>query len=441
MGPVYRAISLDISNGPFSGQRNADSQAGPRLLQGKLSTGFCALVFFGTSQFTFRLGIQPVLLLAIYGTCLWFLLERPASLRVAFPMLLLPLLAFIFSAWSINPELSAYRSFQLLMTTFMGIVIANTVPAYRMMILMCLCELTITGLSLLNSVITFLPPAYDRGEFVGVMTHKNHLSHAVIFSGAGCLTLASYWRMPLLGVLGVVALFPVLEWTESAGGKVLYALVLVLLFLFWLRHSSSQIRNRVIIFLALAVVAGVLSLFTVASDVIPSALEALGKDSTLTGRTILWKFGVGHFWDHPLTGYGFKAFWSEPSYTRDYLRAYVDPRTSIFHNGYIEIIVALGFIGGGIGISIFVATVVRVARWYIRDATITSAYYLYCMLFMLIASLVEPLLFGVHSFNHILVVLAFCYAGQGLKKSRRLRKSGQPITSYPADEPPALGSD
>ena len=371
---------------------------------------FCGFVFFATSQFSFRLGIQPVLLLIIYGICVAYVVTRPNLLRPIWPILVLPVAALILSVWSVDPALSAYRSFQLIMTTLMGVVIAYLLPPYRAMILICLCEMAITSLSILNSVVTFLPPAYDRGEFIGVMTHKNHLAHAVIFSGAGALTLAFYWRVPLLGFALTAALFPVLASTESAGGKVLYALLLVLVSLFWLRRCPQTIRNRVVIGASLVALCLIAGLMNVLSDLIPRMLDTLGKDSTLTGRTILWKFGVEHFWNRPLTGYGFQAFWSEPSYTREYLRAYVDPRTSIFHNGYIEIIVALGVIGGGLGILIFFGCVYRTILWYVRDATITSSYFAFCMLFMMIASFVEPLLFGVHSFNHILVVLAFCYA-------------------------------
>ncbi len=367
-------------------------------------------IFFMTSQFAFRLGIQPFGLLAIYAICAFFVITRPEWLRSIWPVLGVPMIALALSLWSIDPALSAYRSIQLLMTTLMGVIVANLLPPYRAMILISLCELSITGLSLLNSVVVFLPPAFDRGEFIGVLAHKNHLSHAVIFSGAGLLALAFYFRMSFLGILGAICLFPVLDATESAGGKVLYFLLLVLVSLFWLRHQPWILRQRIFAAFCIAISCVLAVILTCYSELISTSIEALGKDSTLTGRTILWKFGFERFWDHPLTGYGFQAFWNEPSFTREYLRAFVDPRTSIFHNGYIEILVALGLVGGGIGIALFVACVWSTLRWYLLDATITSAFFAFCMLLMLIASFVEPLLFGVHSFNHILVVLAYCYS-------------------------------
>lgn len=370
----------------------------------------CIFVFLATSQFTFRLGIQPFMLVLVYAGCLAYILMRPGILRSAGLVLLAPVVALILSVWSVNIGLSAYRSFQLLMTTFMGIVIAHHVAPHRAMIAICLCELAITGLSVLNAVFPFLAPAFYNGEFIGVMTHKNHLAHAVIFAGAGCLALGYYWRVPGLGFAAAIALFPVLERAESAGGKVLYALLICLVVLFWLRHVPPAIRVRWIWGAMILVMIGVIGLCTIWSGWIAMGLEALGKDSTLTGRTVLWKFGLDHAVTHPLTGYGFQAFWSEPSYTRDYLRTYVDPRTSIFHNGYIEIVVALGLIGGGACIVAFFAGFYRAARWYCRDATVTSAFFLFAILFMAVASLVEPLLFGVHSFNHIMVVMSVCYA-------------------------------
>ncbi len=65
---------------------------------------------------------------------------------------------------------------------------------------------------------------------------------------------------------------------------------------------------------------------------------ALGRDSTLTGRTEIWAGLMPDLQRHPVLGYGFGAFWTpERSETHD--------RAKEAHNGYLDVWLGLGVIG------------------------------------------------------------------------------------------------
>jgi len=83
-----------------------------------------------------------------------------------------------------------------------------------------------------------------------------------------------------------------------------------------------------------------LSLFSI--FIAPTLLGTLGRDSTLTGRTDIWKL-VLSMAGNPLVGTGFESFWLGPRLHRvwNVYRFHLNEA----HNGYIEVYINLGWIG------------------------------------------------------------------------------------------------
>jgi len=65
--------------------------------------------------------------------------------------------------------------------------------------------------------------------------------------------------------------------------------------------------------------------------------SALGRDSTLTGRSAIWGYLVPLALSRPILGHGWVGFWTKE--TRESF--YFFPA----HNGYLETILATGFVG------------------------------------------------------------------------------------------------
>jgi exopolysaccharide production protein ExoQ len=74
-------------------------------------------------------------------------------------------------------------------------------------------------------------------------------------------------------------------------------------------------------------------------------LEALGRDSTLTGRTEVWEV-VLDLNSNALLGAGFESFWLGPRLEKMWSMYWWHPNQA--HNGYIEVVLNLGWVGLGI---------------------------------------------------------------------------------------------
>src|SRR5262249_23969425 len=71
------------------------------------------------------------------------------------------------------------------------------------------------------------------------------------------------------------------------------------------------------------------------------ALEQMGRDPTLTGRTAIWEIVLKEM-ANPIVGTGFESFWLGDRLTR-IQSLHVELNES--HNGYLEIFLTLGWIG------------------------------------------------------------------------------------------------
>src|SRR5262249_49961529 len=76
-----------------------------------------------------------------------------------------------------------------------------------------------------------------------------------------------------------------------------------------------------------------------------SILEHLGKDSSLTGRTVLWDFGVAAFNERPWLGFGYKGWWTGEGTDAALLQIVAQQELWMFHNNFIEVAVAFGVLG------------------------------------------------------------------------------------------------
>jgi len=91
-------------------------------------------------------------------------------------------------------------------------------------------------------------------------------------------------------------------------------------------------------------------------------LGLLGKDPTLTGRTILWQYVVFYIGEKPLLGWGLTAFWSpiNPAYTE--IANAVGWTVPEAHNGLLEMLLEVGVVGSLLLISVWLRNIVLAAR-------------------------------------------------------------------------------
>ncbi len=89
---------------------------------------------------------------------------------------------------------------------------------------------------------------------------------------------------------------------------------------------------------------------------------AIERDSSLTGRTLLWQELLDQFGLHSLYGAGYNGFWTSlnPQARLLVLRIGWDPGQA--HNGYLDVLNELGIIGAGIFLLLLLQMSVRIVR-------------------------------------------------------------------------------
>jgi len=186
-------------------------------------------------------------------------------------------------------------------------------------------------------------------EWVGVSTQKNGLGELCDFLG-----LAILWRIRcayrdredprrkrhLLALSAVFAMIVWLLWMCDSMTSI-SALIMAMIVMFFLTRPIFQNRTALVHLLVATLFSFTLyALFFQSSG---SLLENLGRNPTLTGRTEIWKMALS-VPNNRLIGVGYESFWLGSRL--EYLwQAFPGFRVNEAHNGYIEILLTLGWTG------------------------------------------------------------------------------------------------
>lgn len=191
------------------------------------------------------------------------------------------------------------------------------------------------------------------GNWRGLTNHKNALGSvasfgAILWFHAFLYRDAKWWAI----VVGMASSIACLRLSGSSTSQL--GSLMVMAFLLSSKLTPPRMRSYVtpivitvfLITISLYVLA-VMKLVPGLDALISSATSTVGKDSTFTGRTPIWALVKAHIQQHPLIGTGYGAFWvgpfdTSPSY-EFVRRLYFYPGEA--HNGYLDIINDLGYVG------------------------------------------------------------------------------------------------
>ena len=127
------------------------------------------------------------------------------------------------------------------------------------------------------------------------------------------------------------------NFSYSATSNATFILVLsALVGLSWMKKRGTMIGPKALIVIVAFIIGygtvtpfiGKLSLLDISS--------AFGRDETLTGRSEIWATLIPFAMKRPISGHGFGGFWT------DAMRALT---SSNAHNGYLDVVLAIGFFG------------------------------------------------------------------------------------------------
>jgi exopolysaccharide production protein ExoQ len=258
-------------------------------------------------------------------------------------ILSIALIGFLLSsaAWSIAPATSIREAIIYLFVILGSIGIATNLSGdeyMRLLAQMCFWA----GVASLVLLVVDRPAAFgDEFDFRGIFSQKNPLGEAMTMGALASLhTLRASRRGRFFSIISLALVTTVAIMSQSTTScSTIFAFCGVAAMVSLIRKGGVT--------RTLAIMAAVLLLpVVVLVAVFPDALfETIGKDPTLTGRTAIWTFVVTEISQRPWLGWGYLAFWStenpaamEIAYQ---LRWFV-PQS---HNGLLEILLYVGFIG------------------------------------------------------------------------------------------------
>jgi exopolysaccharide production protein ExoQ len=219
---------------------------------------------------------------------------------------------------------------------------------------------TLTALLVASLIFGALSPTLGRefgttyelqGAWRGVFAQKNGLGEGAALATAFWLHAwlakeTRFWRFAAgLGVC--IACLIVSRSSTSLFAAAFVASLLILLM------KGPAAKRRYVVPFALLFVALILFYSLAALQIVPgdSLLQpfvaATGKDMTFSGRTFIWSVVREHIKLHPLLGTGYGAYWvlSPESPSMEAIARYSDYWPSQAHNGYLDVINDLGYVG------------------------------------------------------------------------------------------------
>ncbi|MGR9558172.1 O-antigen ligase family protein (plasmid) [Rhizobium leguminosarum] len=253
-------------------------------------------------------------------------------------------LPFLSTLWSIAPPTTLRRAIGLLFCVLLSYVLAIRFTPRQLLFLIFVTLGACIVLSVVISVVSPSLATMPDGTMRGIFIHKNVLgwyaslmilvATAVLIDGTLGLRRTAF----ILLAAGVICLVSSGSMTATIATSVAYCLI----GFYSLLQRSSSIGRVVIVLFFIQLSLGIL--ISLHEFLVP-ALEALGKDATLTGRVPLWELVDREISDRWFLGYGYQAFWTTANPEATHMWFKLGWPAPHAHNGYRDILLSFGITG------------------------------------------------------------------------------------------------
>lgn len=353
--------------------------------------------------------LMQVLWFAIYLTLMFLVVLRWRNfLYVATKNKLLLLLIGLAVAsvfWSVNPIFTLRRSMGLVFTSIFGIYLASR---YSLKEQLHLLVWALGIVALLSLLFVIVPPHYgieNQGVYTGVWRgiyhHKNPLGHFMALSTIVFLLLNhargvyKYFKW-----LAISCSFALLLFSTAKNPLISFLTILVL---FPICKSLRWHYTLKIPFLVTAVLlGGAIAIFCLSDT--SAVLGAFGKDTTFTGRTLLWYLLLNMGLQHPWLGYGYSAFWQGWDGPSAMIWNVMSWQPNHAHNGLLQLWLDLGLLGILLFTLSFIKTSIKAVNCASSTKTLEGFWPLICLAFIFLSNVSDSLILATNNTMWILYV-------------------------------------
>ena len=358
------------------------------------------------------LAMPPLLVVLRFRGMVSLLLRNPV-------VVLLVLWIALSVLWSVDADLTARRALSFTANTLIAcyLVLHRDLDWMLKVQSWCMLILLLASLAFILLFPALGALADDRGlvrGLNGAFVHKNSMGETIVFSLI--IFFAAYKKQAVPNVisLGGLLLALLLLVPTGAATSIVVALF-VLLIQAWLLTERMPFEHRLTLFaFAVALACLVVGAAVLNIDLV---FALLGRDATLTGRTDIWPYVLHMSAQRPVVGYGYASFW-EMEAIASYVKDRFQWSIPTAHNGYLDVLLGLGWIGLALLIAFFCTMIFRLITRARHLEPGVLAFALPSLVYYLIFNLVESAFFSSSGLSWIVMVTAVFLLTPGLPAIR-----------------------
>lgn len=336
------------------------------------------------------------------------LLLRPYFDRETLILLALSIFAIVSAVWSPQP-LATVTNATMLLANVLFIAQSRRVVSAERFVRVVLWSTTFlafagTVMAIVGLDSAMYIDAHQRSTYLGTQPIRGLFSHKIT-AGVFATIAAVIAAVCLNGakrVLLPVALFAFVLATGSTGALALFTVSIVITFLVTLSLKLRLKSEALVTGLVTAMVLGAVFVGTA----LPFALEAVGGDASLTGRSELWGWAWDVILQRPILGFGYYGYIGSEMAKQAALEIprFVYYDVPHFHNAYLQTLVDLGVVGFAVQVFLLLYALAKHYRraYYTHDRTHLA--------FAVVLIVIVAVSMGMHAlfqYNHFLTLFAF----------------------------------
>jgi exopolysaccharide production protein ExoQ len=333
----------------------------------------------------------------------------------------LPMLAILSCLWSVDPRQSLVSAITLLCFTLFAIYLSEAFTIDGQLDLIMLTGAIAVPASI--ALALFVPSiGASSSGWRGIFTHKQQCAAAVTLF----LVTALHWKpnRPIqrpLRAIYIVLCIGLIIMSQSRTGWLLTLFAIALSASLWFLQKLAAKDAFFLVLISIPIVGGLLYLLSLLASII---LTSVGKDPTLSERTIIWSAVWDAITQHPWLGYGYEAFWQGLQGASKNVVLIAGWGLSQAQSGYLDLWLQLGVCG----VIILVLMTAQAATDVFRSfrATANATFVRWCAV-VILCNLIYNI--GESDFGYLRILwLLFVLACIGLRKeASSLEKSGRRV--------------
>jgi exopolysaccharide production protein ExoQ len=275
---------------------------------------------------------------------------------------LLSLLTIGSALWSQDPLRSAFNGTLYTVETLFAFYLAVKFDAEKMTSIMMMVGGVLGGFGLIMALLFpqlgTLHSARDGLAWQGLFSDRSAAAKCLVFLLSPALTLhRRSFRYRQVIYIALMSLMIFMAHAMTARVVLLaYVVFMALIRVF------TKFGRRSALLVCGGLLLGLVLTACICLPLLPMALQGLGRNATLSGRTGIWAAVLISIAKRPLLGYGFYAFWRGLTGESASLIVRSNWLFGYAHNGVLEICLQMGVMG----VAVFFATLFQAIRnaWF-----------------------------------------------------------------------------